>query len=81
MRRTYSPNIPPETRVTVVKENIKELFYSLTAHLLRRDLVGGSSEVNLLVNVHTGNDEEDSRPPSPACQQPTQSETLYIYVE
>ena len=33
-----------------------------------------SSHINLLVNIHTGNDEEDSRPPGSSCQQSAQSE-------
>ena len=32
------------------------------------------SHIDLLVDIHTGDDEEDSRPPGSSCQQPTQSE-------
>ena len=33
-----------------------------------------ASHINLLVDVHTRNDEEHSRTPSSSCQQPTQPE-------
>ena len=38
------------------------------------DLKSYGPHVNLLVNIHTGNDEEDSRPPGSPCQQSAQSE-------
>ena len=41
---------------------------------MRRDLVCASSHVNLLVDVHTGNDEEHSWTPSSSRQQTTQPE-------
>ena len=44
------------------------------AHLLRRDLVGLRPHVNLLVDVHTRDDEEHARPPGAARQQPAQPE-------
>ena len=32
------------------------------------------SHIDLLVDIHTGDDEEDSRPPGSSCQQPAKSE-------
>ena len=43
-------------------------------HLLRRNIVGLSSHVNLLVMVHTRNDEEHSGTPGSALEQTTKSE-------
>ena len=43
-------------------------------YLLWRNLIGGSSQINLLVNIHTGNDEEDARPPGSPGQEPAQPE-------
>ena len=39
-----------------------------------RDIVGLCAHVNLLVDVDTGNDEEDSRSTSSACEKATQAE-------
>ena len=44
------------------------------SHLLRRDFKGLTPHIDLLVNIHTGNDEEDSRPPGSSWQQSAQSE-------
>ena len=43
-------------------------------YLLWRDLVSRCSQVNLLVDINTRNDEEDPRTPSSSCQQPAQPE-------
>ena len=43
-------------------------------YLLGGDLVSCCSQINLLVDINTGDDEEDSRPPGSSCQQPAQSE-------
>ena len=37
-------------------------------------LVCVSPQVHLLVNIHTGDDKEDPRPPGSSCQQPAQPE-------
>ena len=44
------------------------------SNLLRWYFVGVSSEINLLINVHTGNYKEHSRPPGSSSQQSAQSE-------
>ena len=41
---------------------------------MRRDLVCASPHIDLLVDIHTRNDEEHSRTPGSSRQQPTQSE-------
>ena len=43
-------------------------------NLLGWDIVGLCAHVNLLVDVDTGNDEEDSRSTSSACEKATQAE-------
>ena len=53
---------------------MSEMFYPGNFHLLRRNFIGASTHINLLVNIHTGDDEEDSRPPGSSRQQPAQSE-------
>ena len=53
---------------------LSEMFYPNNSHLLRRYFIGASTHVNLHINIHTGNDEEDPRPPGSSCQQPAQSE-------
>ena len=42
---------------------LSEMFYPNNSHLLRRYFVGASSHIDLLVNIHTGDDEEDPGPP------------------
>ena len=44
------------------------------SYFLWRNVKGLSSHVNLLIDVHTGYDEEDPRPPGSPCQQPPQPE-------
>ena len=44
------------------------------SNLLRGYFVGVSSEINLLINVHTGDDKEDSRTPRPSCQESSKTE-------
>ena len=48
--------------------------YIINADLLGRDLVSGGPQVDLLVDVHAGDDEEHARAPGAARQQPPQSE-------
>ena len=43
-------------------------------NLLRGNFKCLTSHVDLLVNIHTGDDKEDPRPPGSSCQQPAQSE-------
>ena len=43
-------------------------------NLLGRDLEGLRPHVDLLVDVHAGNDEEHAGPPGAASQQPAQPE-------
>ena len=51
-----------------------ELEQSRLAYLLRRNVVGGSSHVDLLVNIQARDDEEHSRAPGTALYQSPQSE-------
>ena len=44
------------------------------SYLLWRNLVGGSPQVNLFIDIDTGNDEEHARPPGSPGQQPAQPE-------
>ena len=53
---------------------IRDGHWSWTSYLLGRDIKGLCSHVDLLVDVHTGDDEEDPRTPGSARQQPTQPE-------
>ena len=46
----------------------------LGQNLLGWDLVSVGSEVNLLIEVNTGNDEEYPRAPGSSCQQPAEPE-------
>ena len=46
----------------------------ITLHLLRGNLKSGSSHVNLLIIIHTRNDEEHPRPTSTARQKTPKSE-------
>ena len=41
---------------------------------MRWNLIGLTPHVDLLVNIHTGNDKEDAWSPGSSCQQPTQPE-------
>ena len=43
-------------------------------YLLWRNLVGGSSQINLLVNIDAGNDEEDAGAPGSPRQEPAKPE-------
>ena len=38
------------------------------------NLIGCRTEVNFLVDIHTGDDKEDPGPPGSSCQQPAQPE-------
>ena len=51
-----------------------ELEQSGLSYLLRRNVVGGSSHVDLLVNIKAGDDEENSRTSGTALYQSPQSE-------
>ena len=51
-----------------------KLQYSLFFYLLWRDFKGHGPHVYLFIGVHTGDDEEDPRPPGSSCDQPAQSE-------
>ena len=41
---------------------------------MRWNLEGLRSHIDLLVNIHTGDDKEDPGTPGSSCEQPTQSE-------
>ena len=43
-------------------------------YLLRGNVKVSDSQINLLINIHTGNDEEDSRAPGTPGQQAAQPE-------
>ena len=49
-------------------------YYKILQNLLRWNLIGLTSHINFLVNIHTGNDKEDPWAPGSSCQQPTQPE-------
>ena len=53
---------------------LSEMFYPNNSHLLWRYLIGASSHVNLLINIHTGDDEEHPGTPGSPRQQPAQPE-------
>ena len=53
---------------------ISEFFKTIHSYFLWRNVKGLSSHINLLVNIHTGDDKEDPRPPGSSCQEPAQSE-------
>ena len=55
-----------------MKMKLDEVKY--LTNFLWRDFIGAGPHVNLLVDVHAGQDEEDARPPGPACQQESQPE-------
>ena len=46
----------------------------LITHLLGGNFKCLTPHVDLLVDIHTGDDEEDPRPPGSSCQEPAQSE-------
>ena len=50
------------------------MYLYIASDLLGRNLVVVGPHVDLLVGVHTREDEEHPRPPGPAHQQPAQSE-------
>ena len=43
-------------------------------YLLRWDLKSLRPHINLLIDIYTGNDKEDSRPPGPSCQESSKTE-------
>ena len=53
---------------------LSEMLYpnNSQSHLLWRYFIGASTHVDLLVDIHTGDDEEDPGTPSTSRQQPTQ---------
>ena len=57
--------------LAVISENVEMMIHS---YFLWRNVKGLSSHVNLLVDINTGNDEEDSRTPGSSCQEPAQPE-------
>ena len=65
---------------TIVNHRLHVCWYLITllrletVYLLRRDLVCGGSEVNLLIHIHAGNHEEDAGAPRSPRQQPAQPE-------
>ena len=65
---------------TIVHHRLHVCWYLITllrletVYLLRRDLVCGGSEVNLLIHIHAGNHEEDAGAPRSPRQQPAQPE-------
>ena len=53
---------------------IFEFFKTIHSYFLWRNVKGLSSHINLLVNIHTGDDEEDPGPPGSSSQQSAKSE-------
>ena len=54
--------------------SISESVQGIILNLLRRHVVGLCPEVDLLVLINAGDDEEDSGPPCLPCQHPAQPE-------
>ena len=66
---TVTHHIDPTPVLRELRTTYREFSY-----LLWWDFKGLSPHVHFLVNIHTGDDEEDPGPPGSSCQQSAQSE-------